>query len=264
MTATAELRSNETASRSHVLGVDVHLLTRDELTQIAVRAVDRNEQAIIGNHNLHSVYLFHVNETMQRFYSVAKWIHVDGMPLIWLARAAGHKVERQHRVAYLDWIDQLLTEAETRSWKVFLLGGKPELREKTAALFRNQYPGIKFHHQDGYFGADDNEAVVARIEAIQPNLLFVGMGMPKQEEWIFNHRSRLGPAVILPCGACFDYLVGAIATAPRWLGQLGLEWLFRVCHEPARLWKRYFLEPVLLVGILLSRSARQARAGQPR
>jgi N-acetylglucosaminyldiphosphoundecaprenol N-acetyl-beta-D-mannosaminyltransferase len=79
----------------------------------------------------------------------------------------------------------------------------------------------------------------------------VGMGMPVQEHWILHNFFRLSPAVILAPGACFDYIAGVVPTPPRWMGQIGLEWLFRLASEPRRLWKRYLLEPWPVLGLVL-------------
>jgi N-acetylglucosaminyldiphosphoundecaprenol N-acetyl-beta-D-mannosaminyltransferase len=120
----------------------------------------------------------------------------------------------------------------------------------------------------GYFdpGGEENERVLRAIEAFAPDVLLVGMGMPRQEHWIMDNLDRLGSTVLLPCGASIDYVAGEIPTPPRWAGRWGLEWLYRLLAEPGRLWKRYLIEPwflgYLLVTQWLGRSFGLSRLGE--
>lgn len=102
----------------------------------------------------------------------------------------------------------------------------------------------------GYFdlsSVEANQQIIAEINAWQTDLLLVGMGMPRQEHWVLDHRSELQAWCILPVGAALDYVAGAIPTPPRFMSRIGLEWLARLVAEPRRLWRRYLLEPLALV-----------------
>src|SRR5262249_26216345 len=113
------------------------------------------------------------------------------------------------------------------------------------------HPGCTIETHHGYFDAAprsaENGDVLHRIHRFAPHLLLIGMGMPRQERWIIDNLSALPSCVVLPAGGTMDYVAGATAAAPRWLGQLGLEWLFRLGHEPKRLWRRYLIEPRSLI-----------------
>jgi N-acetylglucosaminyldiphosphoundecaprenol N-acetyl-beta-D-mannosaminyltransferase len=239
-----------------VCGVRFQLLTKGALTALVADAVARRARLVVGNHNLHSVHLYHQQPAMRRFFEMADVVHIDGMPLVWLARAAGIPAERRHRISYLDWIDDLLTAAHEGGWRVFFLGGHPSVGAGAAAVLGRRYPRMAFAYHHGFFGAGDGETVLEGIRDFKPDLLFVGMGMPRQEEWIYANGASLQGMTILPCGACFDYLTGAARTPPRWLGQLGLEWLFRLYCEPSRLWRRYLLEPLQLTATLIGKAMR--------
>jgi N-acetylglucosaminyldiphosphoundecaprenol N-acetyl-beta-D-mannosaminyltransferase len=89
--------------------------------------------------------------------------------------------------------------------------------------------------------------VLEEINRIRPQLLLIGMGMPRQEHWVYDNLEHLAANAIVLSGACFDYIAGAIPTPPRWMGQIGLEWLYRLATEPRRLWRRYLLEPWALL-----------------
>jgi N-acetylglucosaminyldiphosphoundecaprenol N-acetyl-beta-D-mannosaminyltransferase len=115
---------------------------------------------------------------------------------------------------------------------------------------------LKIEVNDGYFdagpGSHENEALLARINGYLPDLLMVGMGMPRQEFWIQENVRRLKTHVILPSGAAIDYIAGAVPTPPRWAGLLGLEWAFRLISEPRRLAGRYVIEPWSILGRVIN------------
>jgi N-acetylglucosaminyldiphosphoundecaprenol N-acetyl-beta-D-mannosaminyltransferase len=236
-----------------VLGCKVHAVTAPDLTDLVESAVDSHESCIIANHNLHSVYLFQRDAKLRDFFSKAKWIHVDGMGIVLLAKATGVEVDRSSRVTYVDWIPLLMKRAIARNWRVYYLGSKPGVADKGLAILRDRFPGLNMEVAHGYFDQEDEEnvAVLEKIHAFSPDVLMVGMGMPRQECWIVDNLDRLGPVVLLPCGASIDYVAGEIPTPPRWAGRCGLEWLYRLVAEPDRLWKRYLVEPwglLLLIG----------------
>ena len=105
-----------------------------------------------------------------------------------------------------------------------------------------------------------NAAVVEHINRFQPHILIVGMGMGRQEHWISGNRKILRTNCIGTCGACMEYFAGAVPTAPRWLGPLGLEWLYRLLSDPKRFWMRYLIEPWIVAWFLLTRSNRRRKA----
>jgi N-acetylglucosaminyldiphosphoundecaprenol N-acetyl-beta-D-mannosaminyltransferase len=118
-------------------------------------------------------------------------------------------------------------------------------------VFRAHAPGLQIATAHGYFdrspGSIENEAVLAQINAYQPHILLVGMGMPLQEHWLIDMFDRIDANVLMNVGAIMDYFAGEIPTPPRWMGRVGLEWLYRLGSEPRRLWQRYLVEPWLLL-----------------
>lgn len=241
-----------------MLGVAVDAVTAEEIIGRVADAIRSGSRLLIGHHNLHSTYLVRHDEGMRRFYERADLIYVDGMPLVLADRFAGRRLERRHRSTLLDWIDPLLARAAEGGWSVHLLGGRPDVVPTTAAYFAERYPGATFTWHHGYFGdGDAREAeVLAQLDEVRPDLLLVGMGMPRQEAWLGRRFDELDVRVALAIGGLFDYFAGASATPPRWMGRVGLEWLGRLVADPARLGHRYLVEPVLLAGELV-RDARR-------
>jgi N-acetylglucosaminyldiphosphoundecaprenol N-acetyl-beta-D-mannosaminyltransferase len=233
-------------TRLVLLGVAVKPSTIAELNDWIAKAVARGEQWIIAHHNLHSVYLYHRDPQMRAFFAKAQVIHIDGMPLVYWARVLGYPVTKQHRVTYVDWVHPLMAMAASEGWRVFYLGGKPGVAARAAEKLQGQYPGLVLETRHGYFTLEENDAVLEEIAHFQPHVLMVGMGMPRQEHWVLENLERIPANAILTSGACFDYIADVIPTPPRWMGQMGLEWFYRLCAEPRRLWRRYLVEPWFL------------------
>ena len=245
----------------HFLGLTLHPKSLSELNALVGQGIREQRKWIIANHNLHSVYLFHTRARVREFYAKADCIHIDGMPLVALGRLYGHKLERSQRVTYADWTHPLIELASAEGWRVFYLGSPKGVAEKGAEKLRKLYPGLQIETQDGYFdarpGSLDNAAIIERINTYNPDLLMVGMGMPRQELWIHDNFARLNVHVILPSGAAIDYVAEAVATPPRWMGMLGLEWAFRFMSEPRRLFSRYLIEPWYILVLLAIDFARK-------
>lgn len=230
-----------------LLGVRINLLSMSQLNSLIEETVKSNKKRIIANHNLNSIYIYHQNSLMRDFYKIADYTHIDGMPLVFMGKLLGIPCERIHRVTYVDWIWSLMSEAVDKKWRILYVGSKPGVGEKGILNLKKKYPDIEIKALHGYFSnaPDDphHKFVIDTISSYQPHILMVGMGMPRQENWILNNVSKINTNVILPCGACMDYVAEATKTPPRWTGQVGLEWLYRLVTEPKRLWRRYLIEP---------------------
>jgi N-acetylglucosaminyldiphosphoundecaprenol N-acetyl-beta-D-mannosaminyltransferase len=250
-----------------VLGVEVHPCTWPALKEAIVEAITERRGSIIANHNLHSLYLYHHDDAVRAFYDRAAVVHIDGMSLVVVGQLLGLPLRRAQRLTPLDWIRPLLAEAARRRWRVFYLGGKPGVAERAAALLRNEFPGLAFETAHGYFDARrasaENRAVVETINGFGADLLLVGMGMPRQEHWIFENSADVGAGAICNVGGLMDYIAGETPTPPRWMGRFGLEWLFRLASNPKRLWRRYLIEPWFVLKLFFAELLRRtvSRAG---
>ncbi len=238
-----------------LLGIKVHALTMTELHTLIKDVVDNQKQCIIGHHNLHSLYTYHHEPEMREFYRKADYIHVDGMSLVFLARLLGLPLHKKHRVTYVDWVRPLMNEAARQGWRVFFLGSRPGVAARAARTLKKETPGLQLKTMHGYFDAaaqsSANRDVLQCVNMYKPHILMVGMGMPRQEGWVLNNAGNINANVILTVGACMDYVANALPTPPRWMGRLGLEWLFRLFSEPRRLWRRYLLEPWFILKLMV-------------
>ena len=238
-----------------VLGLRVHLATLADLNAHVAAAIRAGRRSIVAHHNLNSLYHARRDPRVHAFYGEADLVHVDGMGIIWIGQLLGMPFRRAHRTTYVDWVGPLMSRAAAEGWRVFYLGGRPGVAETAAARLRARFPGIQIETAHGYFSFGlehrEDELIVDKINAFRPDVLMVGMGMPRQEHWILHRLDDLDARAILQAGACFDYVAGAIPTPPRWMGRSGLEWLYRLICEPTRLWRRYLLEPWLVGAWLL-------------
>jgi len=259
----APFRQNRRAhERVTILGQSMDLVKPEEVLHHIQQAVRQGEKSLIANHNLHSLYLMQKRPELGAFYDKADLIEVDSTPLLAFSRALGLHSRGFHRCTYLDWRDHFWSVANREGWRVLSVGGAPGVGDEAARRLKLRYPeaDIAIHH--GFFdarpGSSENAAVLDRITAFQPHILFVGMGMPRQELWIAENFERLPDCVILSVGAAFDYEAGAQSPAPRWMGRAGVEWAYRLLHDPKRLFVRYCVEPWTLIPLAL-RDIGQAR-----
>jgi N-acetylglucosaminyldiphosphoundecaprenol N-acetyl-beta-D-mannosaminyltransferase len=250
------LDSARTTDTVTFLGLTMQPMSMPEMTKLVEQGISERQRWIIANHNLHSVYLFHRHAKLREFYAGVHWTYLDGMPLVALGRLYGYPLQRQQRVTHADWMGPLMEIAACRGWRVFNLGSPKHVAEKGAAELRRLYPSLQIEVSDGFFdargGSAENEALLQRINVYKPDLLMVGMGMPRQEFWTQENFARLDAHVILSSnGAAFDYVAGVVPTPPRWAGRVGLEWVFRLVNEPRRLFTRYLMEPWYILLLLL-------------
>lgn len=239
-------------SRVRLLGERVDLLTPTQVLARIQAAVEAGRRAVIANHNLNSLNLIRRHPGMRAFYDAAEVVQIDSTPLIAFARLLGLPVRRAHRSTYLDWREAFWTLAAERGWRVFYLGGTARTGQEAARRLSARYPGVILETRSGYFDATrdaaDDRAVLQQIAAFGPDVLMVGMGMPRQEIWVAERLEALPGCVILNVGAAFDYEAGVQKAAPRWMGRAGLEWLYRLACDPRRLFRRYVIEPWALTG----------------
>lgn len=174
----------------------------------------------------------------------------DGVPVVWLQRMLGYR--DASRVYGPTLMLKALARAEHEGWRVALYGGNEQRLELLKQRLTERYPNLKLVDAISppyrSLTAEEDDAMVDRLRAARPDLVFVGLGCPKQERWMAEHCARV-PGVMLGVGAAFDFHAGAVRQAPPVLQRLGLEWAFRLAVEPRRLWKRYLTTNPVYIAI---------------
>jgi N-acetylglucosaminyldiphosphoundecaprenol N-acetyl-beta-D-mannosaminyltransferase len=227
--------------RAVVLGVGVSAIDMDD----AVAAIDRwigertpNYVCITG---VHGVMEAQKDLHLRAIHNRAGMVTPDGMPLVWMGRRLGFS--RMQRVYGPDLMRTVTALSPARGYRHFYYGGAPGVAECLAASLKKAHPGLNIVGAlcppFRPLTAEEDAAVVERINAAAPDIVWVGLSTPKQEYWMAGHISRLNAPVLIGVGAAFDFLAGSKKQAPLWMQRNGLEWLFRLSTEPRRLWRRY-------------------------
>jgi N-acetylglucosaminyldiphosphoundecaprenol N-acetyl-beta-D-mannosaminyltransferase len=240
-----------TWTHHQLFGAEVDAIESTQLTEFVARNAQERKRTIVANHNLHSLALLRTEPALQRFFDLAALTFIDSTWLVRFGRMAGAPLRQSHRTTYLDWLDLLLSRCQELGLKVAHVGCPEEVAHRAKVVLDTKYPGLELAVHHGYFDArkdcPESVAVLDWLAAQRPDVVLIGMGMPRQELWIADHIERLPECVILPSGACFGYIGGEQRMPPRWSGPLGLEWAFRLMAEPRRLWRRYLVEPFPVV-----------------
>ncbi len=245
-----------------LLGTRVSPMTSGDLLGILERQVASREQCIIAYQNMHGMHLSYTNEDIfalhQRSNSL---VFIDGFPIYALCKILGYPVHREQRITGNDFIWPLLSLAERKKWRIYFLGSTQAVVTAASAVIRSKAPSLSFKAHHGFFDVDtEGTEVIAEIVDFDPHLVVVCMGMPLQERWIQNNSGGLESTSICAMGAILEYIAGAQPIPPRWLGPIGLEWLYRLAKNPKHLWYRYLVEPWLLFGHILRARLRMEKS----
>lgn len=245
--------ADDVADPFRVFGGRVHPLTEEQFVEFVVQcARDDGGRTIVANHNLHSLYLVDTSPEMRRYYGLADITYIDGVPISLFGRLRGGTSGLRTRMTAVDYMPRLLDVADEERWRIAIIGSRPDVLRAGRAWFEQEYPSIALYTHHGYFedGGSEERAILDDLQAEPPHLLLVGLGMPRQEEWV----ARLYPVparVTMTVGAWIQYVTGHSPTCPRPLARLGLEGPYRLLREPTRLGSRYLVEPLVLASRVL-------------
>ena len=183
----------------------------------------------------------------------------DGQPLIWASRLRGARLPE--RVPGIELVGALCEQSIQHGHGVYFLGARQEILARAVEALCSRHPGLDVRGQHcGYFEDDEAEGIADRIRESGAAILFVGMGVPRQERFIRQHWARLGVSTAIGVGGSFDVFAGARRRAPRWMQNIGCEWVFRMMQEPLRLGPRYFVTNLQFAGCLVADLFRPSRA----
>lgn len=181
----------------------------------------------------------------------------DGMPMVWLSRHAGH--EHVSRVYGPDLMLELARRSPETGHRHFFYGGAPGVADELARRLEDRFPGLNVAGTHCppmvSVGELESEETIREINDSGADIVWVGLGTPKQDWWVANHRPLLTAPVLIAVGAAFDFHTGRVRQAPTWMQRHGLEWLFRLSQDPKRLWRRYLIDNGLFVARLARREA---------
>jgi N-acetylglucosaminyldiphosphoundecaprenol N-acetyl-beta-D-mannosaminyltransferase len=225
-----------------VLGIPLALTDYEQTLEWIDAAVALKAREYLCVAAVHTVMESREDDALREAVSDAAFTVPDGQPLVWALRALGHEIDA--RVYGPELMGRACARAARSGQRHYLYGGRDERAlAQLAANLLDRHPGLQLvgGWSPPFRELSDAEMdeVAARIDAARPDVVWVGIGVPKQEKWMAAMRSRLEAPVLIGVGAAFDFHAGLIPQAPAWMQRRGLEWLFRLVQEPGRLWRRY-------------------------
>lgn len=228
-----------------VLGIQVNTESYDELLPKVFERIETKQKSLIVAINPEKIITAKQNPDLKKLLNEAEFQIPDGIGVILASKI--QKGNITSRVTGVDMMMRLCEESAKRQKPIFLYGGKPGVADKAAEKLKELYPNILIAGtQDGY--EKDNQKVVDKINAAKPDLLFVAMGSPKQENWINANRDALHPTIYQGVGGSFDVLAGNVQRAPEAFQKVGMEWFYRLMKEPHRI-KRQIKLPLFLLEV---------------
>jgi N-acetylglucosaminyldiphosphoundecaprenol N-acetyl-beta-D-mannosaminyltransferase len=234
--------SGADAPSFRVLGVSVRAVQIPDVVRV-IRAwiAAREGCSYIAVTGMHGVTEAQRDPQFKDVLNEASMVVPDGMPLVWLARMEGYKLPR--RVYGPELMDTFFRDTRDE-FAHFFYGGGPGVPERLAESLADRY-GIRvagtLSPPFRPLTPDEDDAIIQQINASQADVLWVGLSTPKQERWMHVHARSMDTPVAVGVGAAFDFLSGAKRSAPTWMQEHGMEWLFRLMSEPTRLWRRYLV-----------------------
>jgi N-acetylglucosaminyldiphosphoundecaprenol N-acetyl-beta-D-mannosaminyltransferase len=226
-----------------VLGVRVHALQIDDtIARMKEWIAERTRSHYITVTGMHGVTESLDDPQLRQIHNRADLVVPDGKSLVWVGRLRGHALQR--RVYGPELLETFCAQTGSE-YRHFFYGGAPGVAAQLAFL-EHQRHGIQvagvYSPPFRPLTPDEERELKDLIDRAKPDVLWVGLGTPKQERWMYQHRLTLNVPVMAGVGAAFDLNTGRLAQAPRWMRESGLEWLFRLLAEPQRLWKRYLVQ----------------------
>jgi N-acetylglucosaminyldiphosphoundecaprenol N-acetyl-beta-D-mannosaminyltransferase len=232
-----------------LLGTKFHRITVEQLIDSIAQLGKAERKSIVGNLNAKALDLAFTVPWYRNFINRSDLVFCDGFGVLLGARILGYQVQSVHRMTCPDYIENLACVCEANDVSIFLLAGRPGVVDEAIDKLTKIAPRLRIDGHHGYFEKSglENAQVIQKINQFKPDVLYVGFGMPMQEQWILDNFEYIDTRVFLPLGACLDFYTGKVYRGPKWMTDHGLEWLTRLMTEPKRLWRRYIVGNSLLL-----------------
>src|SRR5712692_6215754 len=223
--------------RVRIAGCPVDSCSEKAAIEELCRRIDSRTRTHVIFVNALKAVQYHKDHTLRAVMKNADLLLADGMPIVWLSQLKG--VPLPGRIAGVDLMERMVAVAAERGYRVFFLGSRLEVVSKAVTILQRKHPALRVAgYRDGYFEPSDEEQIYAAINASKADLLFIAMSTPQKELWADRNHGRLNVTVCQGVGGGFDVIAGVTQRAPQWMQRAGLEWFYRLCQEPGRMWKR--------------------------
>lgn len=238
-----------------MFGLDFQAVTLKQAAMDIAAAGRNRHNSIVVTPNVDHVVMLQDDKEMRDIYQRADFVYADGMPVVWTSRFSGG-ARLPERVTGADLLFEVCALAAKQSLKVVFVGGMPGIADQARLSLGKLYPGLNvvgcYCPPFGFENSEqESQKIIDFCNRLQPDIMFIGVGAPKQEKWAAKHMARLDVGPILCVGAAFDFAAGHIKRAPALVQRCGMEWAWRLASEPGRLWRRYLLRDSKFLGIAL-------------
>jgi N-acetylglucosaminyldiphosphoundecaprenol N-acetyl-beta-D-mannosaminyltransferase len=237
------------AEQVNVLGIGVHPIDLQKSAWILQRRIQEKRKGYVCLAGVHGVMEAQRNPHLKAILAEALLVVPDGMPTVWMGHMQGFCA--MQRVFGPDLMIDIISRSEFRNCVHFFCGGEPGVADKLKANILEQFPWVKiagtYSPPFRPMTATEEEDLAATLRLLQPDVIWVGLSTPKQEQFMARYLPMLDTKLMIGVGAAFLFHTGAIKDSPRWVKHIGLQWLHRLWQEPSRLWKRYVLNNPLFV-----------------
>lgn len=239
----------------NILGTNINVLNME----IAKNYIYDNIEALRGEYicvsNVHTTVMAHDHVSYRTVQNSAAMRLPDGGPLSIVSRMWGHK--EAMRVTGPDLMKVLFEESQTNKLRMYFYGSKDEILEEMKAKLLEKYPNVQivgmYSPPFRQLTEEEDLKIIDMINAAKPDIVWIGLGAPKQENWMYSHKGKIN-AVMIGVGAGFDYFAERIKRAPAWMQKISLEWLYRLGQEPKRLFRRYLVTNTKFILLVLKAS----------
>jgi N-acetylglucosaminyldiphosphoundecaprenol N-acetyl-beta-D-mannosaminyltransferase len=241
-------------TRVNILGVGISAINMAMALDQLACWIEQRQRVYVAVCAVHPIVACQFDEDHRALLNHANMVTPDGMPLVFVSRIMGHP--HVDRVYGPDLMLAFTERMAQRGYSSYYYGGAEGVPELLAETLTQRFPGLKvvgtYSPPFRALMPDEEQAIIDQINAAQPDVVWVGLGSPKQEFWMKKYRERLNAPVLIGVGAAFDFVTDRKPQAPRWMQRHALEWVFRLWHEPRRLWQRYVIyNPLFILYVLL-------------
>lgn len=236
-----------------LLNTFVNNVSMAQAIQEIAQLVEEKKKSYVVAINVDVVMKIEKDEYLRKITDDADLTLVDGKPLVWIAKWHKHPVKA--KISGSDLVPELCRAAAEKGYSIFIIGGAEGVAEKAKENLERDLPGIRIVGTYAPpYGFEKDEAELEKINQVistaHPDLVIACFGCPKQEKWIYENYLKYDGTVSICAGATVDFLAGNINRAPQWMSEHGLEWFYRFSQEPKRLFRRYFVDDIKVIGLV--------------
>ena len=244
----------DSLKKQPLLNTFVNNVDMEETIQTIDSFIQQKKKSYIVAINVDVVMKIEQDAYLKQITDQADMVLVDGKPLIWISKL--HKRPVKAKISGSDLVPRLCEEAAKKGYSIFIIGGKDGIAERAKKRLEKQLPGIKIVGTYAPpFGFEKDQKELDKINQMisdaHPDLLIGCFGCPKQEKWIYENYKKYDATVSVCAGATVDFLAGNVKRAPKWMSDHGLEWFYRFTQEPKRMFRRYFVDDVKIMNLIL-------------